>query len=64
MEGQLCDSAVFINPFSSKDGAISHLHLHGDCDFLLCADQCSILHRDVSRGAPGLRGCRCGKNMN
>lgn len=50
--------------FCFKDTAIGHLHLHGNCDFLLCADQHCILHCDDGRRAPGLTGCSCGKNMD
>lgn len=52
---------LFYYPSCPQDCAISHLYLHGDCDFLLCVDQCGVLHCDVCRGAPGLAGSRCGK---
>lgn len=49
------------HPFGPQDCAFSDLHLHGNCDVLLCADQRGLLHCDVSGGGPGLPGCGCGK---
>lgn len=47
--------------FSQQDGAVSHLYLHGHRDFLLRADQRSLLHCHVSGGAAGLASRCCGK---
>lgn len=48
-------------PCHSQNCTFSHLYLHGNCDYLLCADQRGILYCDVCRWAPGLPSRRCGK---
>lgn len=56
-----CRSQIWTYP---QDCAIGYLYLHGDSHFLLRADQCGVLHCNVSRGAVGLAIRRRGKASN
>lgn len=51
----------FHYPSHSQNCTISHLYLHGNRDYLLCADQCGVLCCDVCGGAAGFPSRRCGK---